>query len=167
MPGLTKVTFELDTVRWAMDQPQIFGMKDSSGDLMYFHRALRLLPARPDWTFMVGPEELLGPAVLMGGHGGVSGGANVFPKLYVALYEAAYRGDLARERELQGRVQQVSDRLYRVGKHASTIVKGIKCAASCLGVCSDFLAEPFHRFRGPERERIESAMAELAQIVAI
>jgi 4-hydroxy-tetrahydrodipicolinate synthase len=167
MPGLTKVTIELETVRWAMDQPQILGMKDSSGDLMYFHRALRLLPARPDWTFMVGPEELLGPAVLMGGHGGVSGGANLFPRLYVALYEAARRGDLALERELQGRVQHVSDRVYRVGKHASTIVKGIKCAASCLGLCSDFMAEPFHRFRGPERQRIEAAMVELADVVAV
>jgi len=167
MPGLTKVALELDTVRWAMDQPQILGMKDSSGDLVYFHRALRLLPARPDWTFMVGPEELLGPSVLMGGHGGVSGGANLFPKLYVALYAAAHRGDLSLERDLQARVQQVSDRLYRVGRHASTIIKGIKCAASCLGLCSDFMAEPFHRFRGPERERIGATVTELAEVVAI
>lgn len=167
MPALTKVALELDTVRWAMDQPQILGMKDSSGDLIYFHRALRMLGVRPDWTLMVGPEELLGPSVLMGGHGGVCGGANLFPGLYVALYEAARRGDLARERDLQGRVLEVSDRLYRVGKHPSTILKGIKCAASCLGLCSDFMAEPFHRFRGPERQRIEAAVAELADAVRV
>ncbi len=167
MPALTKVALDLETVRWAMDQPRILGMKDSSGDLAYFNRALHMLPARPDWTLMIGPEELLGPSVLMGGHGGVSGGANLFPSLYVALYEAARRGDLARERDLQERVLEVSNRLYRVGKYPSTIIKGIKCAASCLGLCSDFMAEPFHRFRGLERQRIETAMSELAGMAKV
>lgn len=161
MPPLTKVPFEYDTVRWAMDQPRIVGMKDSSGDMTYFHRLLGLRPRRPDWTLVVGPEELLGESVLMGGHGGVNGGANVFPRLYVALHAAARAGDLPRVRALQARVQQVADRLYRVGKHASSIIKGLKCAASCLDLCSDFMAEPFHRFRDPERQRIAAAMAEL------
>lgn len=167
MPALTKVALDLETVRWAMDQPRILGMKDSSGDLAYFNRVLHMLPARPDWTLMIGPEELLGPSVLMGGHGGVCGGANLFPSLYVALYEAARRGDLARERDLQERVLEVSNRLYRVGKYPSTIIKGIKCAASCLGLCSDFMAEPFHRFRGLERQRIETAMSELAGMAKV
>lgn len=167
MPALTKVALDLETVRWAMDQPRILGMKDSSGDLAYFNRVLHMLPARPDWTLMIGPEELLGPSVLMGGHGGVCGGANVFPSLYVALYEAARRGDLARERDLQERVLEVSNRLYRVGKYPSTIIKGIKCAASCLGLCSDFMAEPFHRFRGLERQRIQTAMSELAGMAKV
>ena len=33
MPALTKVHIELDTVRRAMDNPRIIGLKDSSGDL--------------------------------------------------------------------------------------------------------------------------------------
>ena len=44
---------------------------------------------------LIGPEEMLAAAVLLGGHGGVSGGANLFPGLYVELYEAASSGDLA------------------------------------------------------------------------
>lgn len=167
MPALTKVPFDLETVQWAMDQPGIVGLKDSSGDMVYFHRLLRLMPRRPDWTLMLGPEELLGDSVLMGAHGGVNGGANIFPRLYVACYEAARRGDVARVRDLQGRIQQVSDRLYRIGRHASAVVKGIKCAVSCLGLCGDFMAEPFHKFRAPERQRIEAAMAELADVVKV
>jgi dihydrodipicolinate synthase/N-acetylneuraminate lyase len=161
MPPLTKVAFEWDTVRWAMDQPGIAGMKDSSGDMIYFHRVLGLLGRRPDWTLLVGPEELLAASVLLGGHGGVNGGANLFPRLYVALYEAARAGDLPRARDLQARVQQVADRLYHVGKHPSAVIKGIKCAAACLGLCTDFMAEPFHKFREPERRRIQEALEEL------
>ena len=113
---------------------------------------------------LVGPEELLAESVLMGGDGGVNGGANFFPKLYVALYEAARIGDLPRARELQRRVQQVVARIYRVGKHPSAVVKGIKCAAACLGLCGDFMAEPFHKFRAPERQKIEQAMEELKSV---
>jgi 4-hydroxy-tetrahydrodipicolinate synthase len=166
MPPLTKVPFELETVRWAMDQPRIVGMKDSSGSMTYFNQVLYLLERRPDWGLLIGPEELLAQAMLLGGHGGVPGGANIFPRLYVALYDAARAGDLPRTRDLQHRIQQVADQLYRVGRHPSTIVKGIKCAVSCLGICGDFMAEPFHRFREPERRRVEEALRVLAPVVA-
>jgi len=166
MPPLTKVPFELDTVRWAIDQPGIIGMKDSSGDMIYFSRVLGLLNRRPDWTVLMGPEQLLLASLLAGGHGGVHGGANLFPGLYVALYEAARAGRLERARELQTLAQEVTDRLYTVGKHPSTIIKGIKCAASCLGLCEDFMAEPFHRFRAPERERIRLEMEGLRRRLA-
>jgi 4-hydroxy-tetrahydrodipicolinate synthase len=166
MPPLTKVPFEIETVRWAMDQPGIVGMKDSSGMMAYFNQVLGLLAHRPDWSVLIGYEELMAQATLLGGHGGVPGGANIFPGLYVALHEAASRGDLPRTRDLQARVQQVVDRVYRVGKHPSTTVKGIKCAVSCLGICRDFMAEPFHRFRDPERRRIEQALEDLAPVVA-
>ncbi|HEY9509403.1 MAG TPA: dihydrodipicolinate synthase family protein, partial [Verrucomicrobiae bacterium] len=40
----------------------------------------------------------------------------------------------------------------------SSIIKGIKCALACLGVCDDFLAEPFRRFRPEERALVESRL---------
>jgi len=165
MPPLTKVPFELDTVRWALDRPGIVGIKDSSGDTVYFNRLCALARRRADWSVLMGPEELLAPSILAGGHGGVPGGANVFPRLYVALFEAARGGDLERARDLQRRVTAVAERLYHVGKHPSATIKGIKCAVSCLGLASDFMAEPFHRFREPERQRIREALEELRPVV--
>ncbi|MBI5395542.1 MAG: dihydrodipicolinate synthase family protein, partial [Verrucomicrobia bacterium] len=161
MPALTKVQFELETVRRAMDNPRIIGLKDSSGNMIYFHRAVGLLKHRPDWTLLVGPEELLADAVIAGGHGGVNGGANVHPRLYVELFRAAQAGDTARVRELHAQVMRISDNLYRIGRHPSAIIKGIKCALSLLGVCDDFMAEPFHRFREPERSRVRETLSEL------
>lgn len=161
MPPLTKVAFEPDTVAWAAQQPRIAGMKDSSGSMIYFSKLLALAKARPDWTLLTGPEELLAETVLMGGHGGVNGGANLFPKLYVALHAAAAAGDLGRTRELHALVMLVAGRLYGIGRHPSAVVKGIKCAAACLGLAGDFMAEPFHRFRAAEREQVERALMEL------
>ena len=161
MPALTKVSFELDMLRRAMKQPRIVGLKDSSGNMIYFHRAVGLLKARPDWTLLIGSEELLADAVLAGGHGGVSGGANLFPRLYVRLYEAARAGDMDRVRELHKLVLRVSGSLYSVGRHPSSVIKGLKCALACQGVCDDFMAEPFHRFRAEEHARIQQQLAEL------
>ncbi|HPA19216.1 MAG TPA: dihydrodipicolinate synthase family protein [Verrucomicrobiae bacterium] len=161
MPALTKVSFELETVRRAMDNPRIVGLKDSSGNMIYFHRAVGLLHHRPDWTLLIGPEEMLADAVLAGGHGGVNGGANFHPRLYVELFQAARAGDAARTRRLHALVMRISDNLYHVGRHPSAIIKGIKCALSLLGVCDDFMAEPFHRFREPERQRVRDLLQEI------
>jgi 4-hydroxy-tetrahydrodipicolinate synthase len=136
MPALTKVSFDLETVRFAMDQPRIIGLKDSSGDMIYFHRVAGMLSCRTDWSLLMGPEEMLMDSVLAGGHGGVNGGANLFPRLYVELCKAARAGDLVKAREFHELVMRISSLLYRIGRHPSSIIKGIKCALACLGVCS-------------------------------
>ncbi len=161
MPPLTKVSYELETVRRALDQPRILGLKDSSGDLNYFKNVATFLKQRPDWSLFIGSEEKLLDALQLGGHGGVSGGANLFPKIYVKLCETFQAGDVTRAQELQREIQRISTSLYRVGKHPSTIIKGIKCALTCLGICDDFMAEPFHRFRESERELVRARLKEI------
>jgi len=168
MPPLTKVSFEIETVRHALKNPRIIGFKDSSGDMEYFKQVATLVKQRPDWPLLIGPEEKLFDALQAGGNGGVSGGANLFPKIYVSLCQAFQAGDLARAQQLQKQIQRISSSLYRVGKHSSTIIKGIKCTLACMGICDDFMAEPFHRFRASERDlikaRLEEVQAELLNL---
>lgn len=161
IPALTKVHFEIETLRRALDEPRIFGFKDSSGDLAYFKSVAELARRRPDWSLLSGPEEKLLDTLQLGGHGGVNGGANIFPALYVKVYEAFQAGNIARAQELQKQIQRVSDSLYRIGKYSSSIIKGIKCALACRGICDDFMAEPFHRFRAEERELVKTRLTDL------
>jgi 4-hydroxy-tetrahydrodipicolinate synthase len=161
MPGLTKVTFDLELVRRARDMPGVAGIKDSSGDMIYFHKLMEVAKQRPDWAVLVGPEELTAEAVLLGGHGGINGGANLYPRLYVDMYEAAAAQDLAKTRELHAKVMQLAGSIYTVGQHKSAIIKGIKCGLSLLGICDDQMAEPFQRFRSAEREVIRERLVAL------
>jgi 4-hydroxy-tetrahydrodipicolinate synthase len=161
MPSCCKVAFDLPTVRAAARLPGVAGFKDSSGDMAYFARVAALAKEWPGFAVFVGPEERLGDALRMGAVGGVPGGANICPELYVGLYEAAVAGDWPRVDALQERILEVSRALYRLGSHASSYLKGVKCALSCLGLCDDFMAEPLHRFRPPERERLEQRLVEL------
>ncbi|MFT4548154.1 MAG: dihydrodipicolinate synthase/N-acetylneuraminate lyase [Verrucomicrobiales bacterium] len=162
MPSMTKVSFGAETVSWALDQPAIIGLKDSSGDLVYFRRMQYLAAeCRPDWSLLVGPEELLAEVVLLGGHGGINGGANVHPQLYVGLYNAARCGDLARVRELSAQVMAFSSAIYSIGHYGSAIIKGLKCSLSVLGICDDFMAAPFHHFNAAERQLVEQRLQQL------
>lgn len=160
MPALTKVWFETDTLRVLGELEGIVGVKDSSGDLEYFSKLVELRSLRPDWRFFVGPEHLLAQAVRLGADGGVSGGANVWPKLFVDTYQAAASGNDTALAPLQSQIDSFQ-RIYAVGKYASRHVKATKSALSILGICSDVMAEPFHHFKPPERKRVAAILHEL------
>ncbi len=160
MPALTKVWFEIETLRELSGLEGIVGVKDSSGDMDYFGELVGLRSERPDWSIFVGPERLLPKAVELGADGGVTGGANLFPRLFVDAYEAAVAKDAAAIERLQGHIDSLQ-RIYEIGKYASRHIKATKSALSILGVCSDFMAEPFHRFKEPERRRVEVILEEL------
>ncbi|MBN2476440.1 MAG: dihydrodipicolinate synthase family protein [Pirellulales bacterium] len=161
LPSHTKLTFEPDTLRRLIDIQKVVGLKDSSGDMIYFHKVRRLARERPDWSLLIGPEELLAEAVLLGGHGGVCGGANLSPKLYVGLYEAAVHHEMERVAELHDRVLQICDSIYTVARHGAPVVKGLKSSLACLKICGDFLAEPFYHFGDAERQLVRERLAEL------
>ena len=150
-----------EAVRHAMTLDRFVGFKDSSGRMVTLHEVIRERDAqRPGFKVLVGPEELLGEAVLFGADGGVAGGANLFPELFVALYDAAAAGDLATVRRLHGVVMQVSTTLYRAGQHGSSFIKSVKGALAELGVCGGDLAMPYEGFHPGDRPRVKRLLEE-------
>jgi 4-hydroxy-tetrahydrodipicolinate synthase len=160
MPSHAHVRFEIPTVLRAAGLPNVAGLKDSAGDIIYLHQLRRALAAHPEFTLLVGPEEMMAECVLLGIHGGVNGGSNLFPKLYVDLYNAASSGDLATARELQARVIDISARLYQVS-YGAGYLQGAKCAANLLGLGHDAFAAPYTPFDGEQRETIRRQLVEL------
>lgn len=167
LPGLTKIAFEVDTLRRLIEAPNVVGLKDSSANIIYFHSVRRLARTRSDWTLLVGPEELLAESVLLGGDGGVCGGANLFSRLYVDLYRAACRGDLPSVRKLHDDVMRIATALYTLPGHGAPVTAGLKGVLDCWGVCRDVLAEPFGPLsddhRRQIRQRLESLGTDWAQ----
>lgn len=161
MPSHTKVMIEPATVQYLSEHPNIIGLKDSSANGTYFQTVIHLMRNKPDFSLFVGPEEMTAEAVLMGAHGGVNGGANLLPELYVELYQATVNKDFDKIFLLQNRVMEISRSLYSIGRFASSYIKGIKCALNLMGICSDYMAEPFHKFRQEEREVVRRKLIEL------
>ncbi len=157
MPSMTKLVFEPETIRVALDWPNCVGLEDSSGDLNYFRRAVEVARVRQDFSVLIGPESLLLESLALGGHGGVHGGANVCPRLFVDLFEAGSRGETTET--LQAQLLRMG-RMYSIGSNpASSVVKAIKCALSILGICDDRMAQPFQAFTASERAQVERIIA--------
>ncbi|MGB7742908.1 MAG: dihydrodipicolinate synthase family protein, partial [Terracidiphilus sp.] len=76
-------------------------------------------------------------------HGGVCGGANLFPKLFVSLYEAARAGDNKAAIDLQVRIRELGELLYGIGEAESSYLRGLKLGLELLGICSSTLALPY------------------------
>jgi 4-hydroxy-tetrahydrodipicolinate synthase len=161
IPSLTRFGFEIETVRRLLDTPKVIGIKDSGRDMTYQHSLRRVAASRPDFSVLVGPEELLTEAVLLGAHGGMCGGANMVPRLYVDVFEAARVGDLGRARNLHERIIAISDAIYSVGVTGSSYVRGLKCALQCIGLCRDIPADPYVPFGAGERDEIRLRLRQL------
>jgi 2-dehydro-3-deoxy-D-pentonate aldolase len=128
---LTKTKWHVETVRsLALRYPQIIvGIKDSSGDLEYFEQLCSIKHEIPDFTVLMGPEHLLPQAIQAGADGGVNGGSNVLPDLFVALYQAlAVTVEQQQEQEKVYALDDSSEHPF------SRLIRGTKCALVALGV---------------------------------
>ena len=161
MPSHTKVTFDVDTVRELLSLEKFIGVKDSSANMLYFNKLLGLKQERENFTVLMGPEELMAQSVLMGGDGGISGGANLVPELYVSLYEAAMTEDLREVHRLQQQVLRLSQKIYEVGDAPTAYLTGIKAALGMVGLCNDRLCEPLYQMSGDRKKTLKRHLADL------
>jgi 2-dehydro-3-deoxy-D-pentonate aldolase len=164
MPSHTKINIDVKTVVRLSEHPNIIGLKDSSANAVYFQSLCYLL--KNNFSLLVGPEEITAETVLMGGNGGVNGGANLFPKLYVALYNAAVTKDFARMEELQNLVMEISTKIYTVGSYGSSYLKGLKGALSALGIINGNIAPPFTTFDEKEMTKVIANIKEIEAEIA-
>lgn len=143
MPSHVKVNIEPQTAVRLASHPNIKGLKDSSHNMTYFQTLSHLTREQDDFVLFVGPEEQTAQAVLLGGAGGVNGGANMFPDLYVKLYNAAVAGDLETVKKCQKAIMHIATAIYTVGEGPSSYLQGLKGALELLGLCSRTLALPY------------------------
>jgi 4-hydroxy-tetrahydrodipicolinate synthase len=165
MPSCTQVAIQPPTVRRLSLVDNIVGLKDSSGRLDYFRAVVELVGKLPEFSLLVGPEELLAAVIPLGANGGIPGGANMFPRLYVALYEAAVAGAQQRVTQLHEQVLRVAKTIYAVGEGDSRHIKGIKCALKWLGICDDYVSHPFQRFTGDDDHTVGELVDSLQQLL--
>jgi 4-hydroxy-tetrahydrodipicolinate synthase len=160
-PLNTHLSIEIATVIQAAGEPNIVGLKDSGLNMGYFHAVREGVRAWPDFSLLVGPDDLLAEAVLMGAHGGMAGGSNVWPRLFVALYEAAAAHDVSRVSALHQRALQFDNAIYRSADHAANPLRGLKCALALMGICSTHLTPPLGAYSSKERERVQQYLRQV------
>lgn len=161
MPTHTKVSFAPSTIRRIAENENVIGFKDSSANAAYFQSVMHIMQDRKQFSIFVGPEEMMAESVLLGASGGVNGGANMFPSLYVKLYDAAKVKNMPEVARLQDIVMEISRQIYNLGNYGSSYLKGVKCTLGLMGICNDFLAAPFNRFGEEQKGKIKRVLETL------
>ena len=88
--------------RLALDCPRIVGVKDSSRDFPRFLNTLQAVkPQRPEFSCLIGCEEILLPSLMMGADGGTIATSGVVPEVIMALYHAFLAGNLVEAKRIQ------------------------------------------------------------------
>ncbi len=143
VPQYTKTVIEPESFEKLSKHKNIVGIKDSSGNMINLHK---LLAFKTDHNFsiLIGSEMLLGEGVLLGCDGGINGGANIFPELYVKMYEAALRKDIDKMQKLQEWIRKIQKNIYQVADSPMSIIIGLKYALSLKGLCSAQMAMPVY-----------------------
>ena len=160
MPMHTKINLTIPTIQRAKELGCI-GVKDSSGDMANLYMMIDAFKEDQNFAVFAGTELYLPDAVMGGAHGAVAGGANVFPELFVDLYNAALVRDHEKISRLRDQIIWLCNTMYIVSPSAARITISFKTALSLLGICSDEMALPLRKLEGADREKIAVYLEEM------
>lgn len=112
--------------RLASDCPRIVGIKDSSRDMPRFMDTLNeVKPLRPDFSCLIGCEEILLPTLLMGGDGGTIATSGVAPESVMKLYNAFLAGDLPEAKRIQFKLLELIKTMFAAGNFPEGFREGV------------------------------------------
>jgi len=164
MPGYTKLHMTVETINFAKDLGAS-GVKDSSGDMLYLYSLIERFKNSPEFSIFAGTEIFLPETIIHGGHGAIAGGANMFPRFFVDMYEASVAGDLEKIKLHHKIMMKIYNTIYTVGKTTSRYTLGVKSALSVMGICSDYAAQPLHKFDDEQRKKMEQFIIEIKELL--
>lgn len=158
VPGRTGCDLLPETVAALRDHPAIVGIKEAVGSDERIHALAEL--ARADFVYLSGDDPTAGKAMLAGAAGTISVVANLAPKAFRALCDAAAAGDAA----ATTRCDDVLAALVQALNCAPNPI-AVKAGLPALGLGSAAPRLPLVELQeGPERARIAEALAALASL---
>lgn len=142
VPLVTAYNLPIPIVAKLSRHPNIFGMKDSSGDIV---RLQSIIDAAPSGFLLYsGSSKALTGAMAVGCYGAITGSGNYLPRLVQDTLTKA-KADPASARRLQKRLSAISADVEALG------VPGVKAAAKAAGLEPGYPRLPLTRLsRGHE-----------------
>lgn len=161
MPSLTKVVIEPETVKALSPIDGIIGLKDSSANMIYLEEVISVLDEKENFKVFNGPEEKLDVALGLGATGGVNGGANLFPGIYVDLFNSFKNGNKEEVGRLQKWIYEISENIYHLSQEPTAYLQGLKAAMSLKGLCKNVLLFPLQRLKSSQVTKLEKRLMEI------
>lgn len=151
VPSRTGMSFTAETYGALAKHPNIYGVKEASGDFGLILKTRAVCPE--DFTLYSGNDDQIVPILSLGGFGVISTMANVIPRethQICALWKA---GETAAAAELQIRCQPLIQALFR---EVNPIP--VKAALAMMGRDSGYLRQPLTEIGTAARAELQEAM---------
>lgn len=146
----TGINLQTNTMEQIAKIDNIVAFKDTRQDWgTHLHNLIEL--DKYGISIFGGGEEFLTASLVSGSHGNIAGLTNLFPQLFVDVYEAVKRGDIAKAYELQKRVIEIKK---DVGD--PTWLSGMKYLAAKRKLFkTETISTPMGRLTDADRRRLD------------
>ncbi len=151
MPACTGIDMDEDTIAALAEQPNIIGIKDSSGNMVKL-ASLRQ-KVGPGFQILAGSAGFLLPAITMGASGGVLALANIAPEQCIAIQRFHLEGRRQEARDLQIRMVPVNTAVT-----SKWGVAGLKAAMDLLGFYGGPVRLPLMPLSDEDNKQLQSIL---------
>ncbi|MFQ6007256.1 MAG: 4-hydroxy-tetrahydrodipicolinate synthase [Woeseia sp.] len=152
VPGRTVADILPETVARLAAHPNIFGIKEATGDMERLHQ-IRTLVSN-DFMLYSGDDFTVLDFIKNGGHGVVTVSGNVAPRLMADMCRAALAGDSDKAKELDGKLQPLNKALFLESNPIP-----LKWALAEMGLISPGIRLPLTPYAEQYHEQMRQAMA--------
>ena len=161
VPGRTGCDMQPAVVAALREHPAIIGIKEARGDSERIHALAELV--RDDFVYLSGDDNSAGEAMLAGAAGTVSVVANLVPRAFRALCDAATAGDATATEAARHALEPL---LQALASAPNPIP--VKAGLPMLGLGLARLRLPLLEWtQGPEREQLHAALSTLASLAPV
>lgn len=157
VPSRTGMTIQAETYAALAEHPNIYGVKEASGDFGLMLKLRRLCP--PDFALYSGNDDQIVPILALGGLGVISTMANVVPAETQSICQRMQEGDLKGAAEEQLRLQPLIEALF-----AEVNPIPVKAALARMGRAEGTLRLPLIDIGDAAAARLESVLRTLSLV---
>ncbi len=157
VPSRTGMTIQAETYAALAEHPNIYGVKEASGDFSLMLKLRRLCP--PDFALYSGNDDQIVPILALGGLGVISTMANVVPAETQSICQKMQEGDLKGAAAEQLRLQPLIEALF-----AEVNPIPVKAALARMGRAEGTLRLPLTEIGDAAGARLESVLKALSLV---
>lgn len=152
----TNVTVEPSIIARLAEEPNIIGVKDSTGDMTNAMEYIRLTRHIENFSVLMGRDTLIFPALCCGATGAIASCANVAPGVAVEIYEKFIAGDYAGALEAQFRFAPL-----RLACSMGTFPQVIKEGLNLVGVSVGNCLPPIQELTAEEKAHLTQVLQKM------
>lgn len=156
VPSRTAHLLPPDTLASLCQIPGVGCVKEATGDVAYFSRAL----TRSKVPFLSGDDPTFLASMAIGGSGVISVVSNVFPKVVKELIESFTQGNISHARRLHDALMPTIDALFCEPNPCP-----LKAALEILGHCEDTVRAPLAPITETSMIKVRDALAKTRELL--